>query len=841
MQLDPLPVDEVRAALAQALERHPCALLRAPTGAGKTTRIPPWLLDAGLAGSKQVVVLEPRRLAARAAAARIASERGAKLGGEVGYHVRFDRRASARTRLLVVTEGILVRMLQDDPFLERVGLVVFDEIHERSLQADLALSMVRKVQREARPDLRVVAMSATFVPDALARYLGDAPVIESEGRTFPVELEWLEREDDGRIAERVARGVGSMLERSPGDLLAFLPGVGEIKRTGALLAPLARARGLDLVELFGDLPPELQDRALFRGPRRRVVLATNVAQTSVTVEGVTAVVDSGQARISRFDPGVGLDRLELDWISRSAADQRSGRAGRTAPGVCLRLWTPARERTLSAEDEPEVRRVDLARAVLELAAWGERDPAAFEWFEPPPPAALAHARETLEQLGALDAGGLTGVGRELARMPLAPRLARLVHAGARLGVGARAALAAALLEDRDVVRRRERTASPSDSDVVDRVAALEAYEARGRVHSEAGELVPAAARRALRARDQLVRGLERVRVRPPADEDEALARALFAAFSDRLARRRAAGDARAVMVGGRGVRLSDESAVREPEWFVCVATDAGRRGERAEARVRMASGVRAEWIPAQRFESAVELRFDPERERVLATRVRRLEGITLEEVQVQLPEGPAVAACLAEAALAAPERALALDEERVAAWLARLRSLAGWRPELELPRFEQGELRAVLEDLTAGASSFAELRRRDRVEFLAGRLTWEQRAALEREAPERLEVPSGSRIALQYEPGRAPVLAVRIQEVFGLASTPRVAGGRVPVLLHLLGPNYRPQQVTDDLASFWANTYPEVRKELRRRYPKHAWPEDPTRADAIRGPRRRRQ
>ncbi len=841
MALAPLPIDAVLPRLVEALKEHNNAVLVAPTGAGKTTRVPPALLDAGLAGAGQVVMLEPRRLAARAAARRIAHERDGELGGEVGFQVRFERRASAATRILVVTEGLLVRMLQDDPFLERAGAVVFDEIHERNLDTDLALALVRKVQREARPELRIVAMSATLAPGPLAGFLGDAPVVESAGRLFPVDVRWLEREDDVQLHTLVVRGVADALEQSPGDVLAFLPGVGEIRRASEALADLARRRDVDLVELYGDLPPEKQDRALQRGPRRRVVLATNVAQSSVTVEGVTAVVDSGLARFLRYDASVGLDRLELDWISRASADQRAGRAGRTAPGLCLRLWTEARQRSLAAEDEPEIRRVDLSGALLELAVWGERDAAGFAWYEPPPRSAVERGLALLGDLGALEGGAATAIGRAMSRLPTAPRLARLLIEGARLGQGERVALAAAMLAERDPFRReRARSASRSESDVLDRTLALEAFEQRGHAHSEVGELLQSPARQILRARDQLARLSSGTSTEEDCDLPEALERALLAAFPDRLARRRAPGERRGVLTSGRGVKLAEESAVLDPEWFVCVETDAGRRGERAEALVRMASGVRAEWIPRERIKRSIELTFDAARERVVALRRTALDQLVVEEVQVALPDDPRVEQVLCEAASRHLERALALDAPAVSALLARVRSLAHWRPELELPTFGEEDLRAALPDLCARRSSFEELRRASLDTVLRGRLTHVQLQVLEREAPERIEVPTGSRIALTYEPGRPPVLAVRIQELFGLTQTPRVAGGRVPVLLHLLGPNYRPQQVTDDLSSFWKNTYPEVRKELRRRYPKHSWPEDPLAAPPVRGAPRRK-
>lgn len=835
-----LPIDEVLPEALAALRAHSGLVLVAPTGAGKTTRVPPALLDAGLAGSKQVVVLEPRRLAARAAARRMAHERGVELGGEVGYQVRFDRRASAATRLLVVTEGVLVRMLQDDPFLEDVGAVVFDEIHERSLDTDLALAMTRRVQREARDDLKLVAMSATLAPAALARFLGDAPVVESQGRLFEVETRFVERESDEWLEKRVVRGVAEVLDATDGDVLVFLPGVGEIRRAGAALADLARRRDLDLRELFGDLPPERQDAALRRGARRRVVLATNVAQTSVTVEGVTGVVDSGLARVLRYDPGVGLDRLEVEFISRASADQRRGRAGRTAPGVCLRLWSEARQRSLAAEDEAEIARVDLAGALLELAAWGERDAAGFGWYEAPPAAALERAHGLLELLGALEGGAITELGRAMARLPAPPRIARLLLAGADEGHAERVALAAALLAERDPFRRGgARRHVPAHSDVHERVLALEAYEARGHAHSDAGELVPAAAQGVLRARDQLARLVARRGGAPREGFERALERAVLAAWPDRLALRRGAGERRAVLTSGRGVRLAEESAVVDPAWFVCVDTDAGKRGERAEALVRVASGVREEDLPKERLCTVDEYEFDARRERVVGRRRTRLDALVVREVEVGVEPGPEVERVLAEAAARDPVRALALDDEGVASFLARVRSLAVWRPELELPRFDEGDLARVLLPLCAGRVDFAALRHAAKSGALRDVLTWEQQSALERDAPERIEVPTGSRVALAYEPGRAPVLAVRLQELFGLRETPRVAGGRVPVLLHLLGPNFRPQQVTDDLASFWANTYPLVRAELRRRYPRHAWPEDPLAADPVRGPKRR--
>ncbi|MEA2692248.1 MAG: ATP-dependent helicase HrpB, partial [Acidobacteriota bacterium] len=452
---EPLPIDEALPRLLAAFETGNAAVLVAPTGAGKTTRVPPALLASRLGGGGRIVMLEPRRVAARAAARRMVEEGGEegwRLGEEVGYQVRFERRAGPATRILVVTEGILVQMLQADPFLTGVGAVIFDEVHERSLAADLALAMARRVQREARPDLKLLAMSATLDPGPLAAFLG-GPVIESRGRQYPVELLHLERPggrpDERPLAAIVAAGVERMLGATAGDVLVFLPGVGEIERAREALASLAAARGLAVLPLYGDLPPERQDEVLRRGSRRKVVLATNVAETSITIDGVGAVVDSGLVRRLRYDPSTGLDRLELGRISRASADQRAGRAGRQGPGVCLRLWAAWEEASLPERETPEISRVDLAAPALQLLAWGESDLASFGWFEPPDPAALAAAQLLLARLGAVDASGVTALGQALARLPVHPRLGRLLIAGRARGWTREAALLAALLAERD--------------------------------------------------------------------------------------------------------------------------------------------------------------------------------------------------------------------------------------------------------------------------------------------------------------------------------------------------------------------------------------------------------
>jgi ATP-dependent helicase HrpB len=865
MQPVRLPIDDVLPQIVAALRTAGAVVLRAPTGAGKTTRVPPALLGAGLAREGSIVVLQPRRLTARACARRIAFERGTALGGEVGYQVRFDRCIGPKTRIRVVTEGIFLRMLQDDPFLESVAAVVFDEFHERSLNSDLSLAMVRRVQATVRPELKLVVMSATLAAEPIARWLGDCPVVESQGRLHPVEVRYLEDVQGRSVVDRAADAVAQILDATPGDVLVFLPGVGEIRQTARRLESLATARNLAVLPLYGDLPAEKQDEVLGPINRRKVVLSTNVAETSLTIEGITAVVDTGLARSLSFDPHVGMDRLRLAPISQASADQRAGRAGRTQPGVCLRLWAERTHRQRPAGDVPEILRLDLAGPMLELRVWGESDLPSFPWFEAPPPAALEQADVLLKRLGAIDAAGsVTALGTAMARLPVSPRLARMLLEGDRLGQPAAVASAAALLSERDPFARgddaglqrpgtlRVATAD-SDSDVYDRVAALEDFEHSHRVDSPLGGIHRASAQFVLHVRDQLLREVrqafkpdsgKRQSAREPATPNrersesspiapgEAVRRALLTAFPDRLVRRSGPGSRFGRMVGGRGVRVVESSAVRNAPLFLAVDVD---RGE-SEALVRQASAVERDWLPADRLVLRTEVEFDAGSGRVIARRRAYWEDLLLEESPAALPDGEEMAAILAAAAEPLLDTIFPWDDADTAEFVNRVRCLAQWMPDLGLPSFDAAGLAAVLPSVCHGRRSLDELRKAPWLAHLQAALTHEQRQALAREAPEWIEVPSGSRIKLHYEPGKPPVLAVRIQEIFGMMETPRVAGRRVAVLLHLLAPNHRPQQVTDDLASFWRTTYHQVRKDLRRRYPKHAWPEDPYQATAERRP-----
>lgn len=842
MPRDPLPIAAALPNLLAAVRATGAAVLRAPTGAGKTTRVPPALVESGLAGDGLVIMLEPRRVAARAAARRMAIEHGTPLGDVYGYQVRFDRKAGPRTRVLVVTPGVLLRRLHDDPFLEGVSCVVFDEFHERSLDADLALGLVRLAREAVRPELQVVVMSATVEPGPVSAYLGGCPVVDSAGRSFPVEVKYRPKRSDTGVSLAVADAVREVLSETPGDVLAFLPGLREIRQAADDLERLASERGFEVLPLHGDLPPEQQDRALQKLPRRKVVLATNVAETSVTVDGVTAVIDSGLARQMEFEPGVGMDRLKLGPISRASADQRAGRAGRTQPGVCVRLWDEASHRGRPEQTVPEIRRVDLCGAVLQLLALGE-SAERFPWLDAPRPESLAESLRLLEQLGVTANGTLTDIGLESAALPVHPRLGRLLVEGRRLGCAARAALAAALLSERDPFLREfdsgppTRSAPATVSDVLDRVEALEAFEASGRLDGPLGRLHRGGAHAVLDVRDHLARLVASGRRESPGDRDEALLRCVFAAYPDRLARRREPGSTKAVTVGGRGVRLAATSGVTEPELFVCVDVDAGG----ADAFVRLASGVEREWLPRDRVTTGVEVTFDDRAEKLVARKAARFDGLVLDETPSHFPDEADAARVLAEAAAERIEKCLPTPESVAGKFRTRVRCLRGWVPELNLPAFDAADLREALEFFCRGRRSLADVRNGPWLDFLRGQLTYDQLRTIDAEAPEQMAVPSGSLITIEYEEGRPPVLAARIQEMFGLAETPRVARGRVKVLLHLLAPNYRPQQVTDDLASFWANGYTVVRKELRGRYPKHSWPDDPLTAEAIRGVRKKTQ
>ena len=830
----PLPIDDVLPELIRDLRRHSAVVLQAPTGAGKTTRVPPSLVDAGLASAGRVLMLEPRRLAARAAARRIAIERGGRVGDEIGYHVRFDRQLGRDSRIAVVTPGVMLRYLLDDPLLSTVSCVVFDEFHERGLDSDLALGLVRRLRQLVRPELRIVVMAATLDASRISEYLGGCPVIVSAGREHPVTILYEPKPPSEPWPPAAARAAERLLRRTDGDVLVFLPGMREIRATERELASVAERMDVAVLPLHGDLPAEQQDAALQPQTRRRIVLATNVAETSVTVGGITGVVDTGLARQLAFDPAVGLDRLDIVPIARSSADQRAGRAGRERPGVCVRLWSESQHRGRAEQTEPEIRRVDLAGAVLQLHALGETPVEQFPWLDPPPAATIAQSSMLLHRLGALRENRITNLGRAMAQLPAHPRLARLLIESRRLGCERVAATAAAMLSERSPFQRpAARPAfgrkAPSPSDVLDAVEAIHEFEQSGQTTSVCGELHRGAARAILRARDQLLRLIAECEM-PIADsaacpggQGEALGRAILAAFPDRVVRRRNPGGDKGVMVGGRGVRLAPTSAVIDGELFLAIDVDAGE----TESLVRWAARIERDWLPADQLAETIDVLFDARSERVVARRRLRYDDLPLEDREAPLPDDARAEPVFLAALRERRESLRPAGDSPAGQFLIRLGNLRAWMPELNLPAWTDEDLLRFMAEASVGRWSIKELRHFDWLAAVQSRLTFAQRQLIEREAPERIVVPSGSKLALHYEVGRPPVLAVRIQELFGLSATPRIAAGRVAVLLHLLAPNGRPQQVTDDLASFWANTYSQVRKDLRGRYPKHAWPENP--------------
>ncbi len=844
----PLPIDPRLDEITAAVASRGAVVLVAEPGAGKTTRVPRALLDAGRdagrdAGTQdgEIIVVEPRRLAARMAAARVAEELGEPVGERVGYQVRFDARRSARTRVSFVTEGILGRRLTSDPTLRGVSTIVFDELHERHLETDLALARVQRARQRGR-DIRVVAMSATLDAGPVAAFL-DAPVIEVAGRAHPVSIQHAEAPDDRPLERQVRAALVRLIDGGlEGDVLVFLPGAREIRAALEACEGPAKAHGLELLPLHGDLPPEAQDRAVRPGRTRKVILSTNVAETSLTIDGVTAVIDSGLARVMRHSPWTGLGRLETEPISQASATQRAGRAGRTRPGVCVRLYT-AREHAVRPErDAPEIARAELSAAALALRAAGE-DPRTFPFFEAPPDAALRAAEELLERLGAVEGGAITPIGEAMRALPAHPRIARVAVEAARLGHARAGATIAALIAERDIRRHsgaRFDGGSARDDEVAasDLLVRLEQLEALGPRPNggalRAMGLDGRATRTVLDASRQLARALEEVRLEeePLFDEEQAILRATLAGFPDRLARR-ASGD-RLLVAGGTTAALAPTSAVKDAELLVAVDVVDGPRG----AICRAASAAPLDLVLElflDRVEDRSVVRFDPARERVVGEAELRYDGVLLERSSRE-PTDAEAAEALAEAAIAAGVERLCRPPEALDELRRRLDFARAHAPEL--PALDDARLAAVVRRLAEGRRSFAELRDAGLLDWIRAELGADALRALDRLAPTHVAIPGRARVAVTYEVDRPPWIASRLQDFFGALDGPRVAGGEVPLLLHLLAPNQRAVQITTDLAGFWDRHYLEVRKELRRRYPRHRWPDDPRTAEPG-GPRRR--
>ncbi len=825
--MNALPIDAILPSLRQALGERDEAVLEAPPGAGKTTRVPLALLDEPWLAGQGILMLEPRRLAARAAAERLAAELGEKVGDTVGYRIRLDSRVGPKTRIEVVTEGILTRRLQDDPALEGVGLVIFDEFHERSLDADLALALTlngRELLRDT--PLKVLVMSATLEGERLSALLDEAPVVRSEGRMFPVELRWGRPWQAGEFVEpRVVQTVLQALADEPGSLLVFLPGQAEIRRVAEQLGEALAGRDeVLLCPLHGELELSAQRAAIEPAPpgKRKVVLATNIAETSLTIDGVRVVVDAGLARVPRFDPGSGMTRLETQRISRASATQRAGRAGRLEPGACYRLWSEAQHDQLPAYGTAEILQADLAGLALQLGRWGVA-PEELAWLDVPPAAAYAQARELLARLGALnDSGALNAHGQAMAELPAHPRIAHLLLRGQALGLGSLACDVAALLGERDILRG-------AGADLHERTALLAGESAGNRASRGAVQRAKQLARQ--------FRGYLRGKPSEPVTDPEHprwLGALLAFAYPDRVARQRREGGGEYRLANGRAAQFGEPDALMKEPWLV-VADLGSRQGQREE-RIYLAAALDAalfDTVLAEQVKVHDELDWD-EREGVLRAERQRKVG----ELVLSREALPGLDAEARSRALLGLVRRKGLEllpwTPELRQWQARVNLLRRLdlegKGESEWPDVSDAALLASLEDwllpYLGKVSRLAHFANLELPGILHGLLPWPLPQRLDELAPRTLQVPSGSNIRLDYSEF-PPVLAVRLQELFGLADTPRIAGGRLAVKLHLLSPAQRPVQVTQDLANFWRSTYAEVKKDLKGRYPKHYWPDDP--------------
>lgn len=812
-----LPITAILPQLLHTLQERTCAILVAQPGAGKTTQVPLALLEAVWLQDHKILMLEPRRLAARAAARFMAKLLGEEVGQTIGYRVKNDTRVGPKTRIEVITEGVLTRMLQQDPALDGVGIVIFDEFHERSLHADIGLALCRQSQTLLRDDLRILLMSATLEAQEISALLDDAPIIESEGRTYPVETHYLQQKIIGRIEPAVVASIGQALQTHAGSILVFLPGAAEIHRVANGLAALRLGEAVHVAPLYANLSLEDQDQALaaVRTPgHRKVVLATSIAETSLTVEGITVVIDSGLMRVPRFSPRTGMTRLTTVPVSVASADQRRGRAGRLGPGVCYRLWTETEQRQLPPSSTPEIREADLAPLALELAAWGAPDPATLVWLDPPPAPAYQQARELLVQLGALhENGGLTPHGKRVAALGLHPRLAHMVLQAIPLELGALACELAVLLSERDFMRAAER-----DADVRSRIEEL--WRA---LRGDARDGVDLGLCRRIAAEAKVL--MQSLGVQPSVSPAAASGLLLAFAYPDRVAQRRSAG--RFTLANGRGAVLPELQPLSNERYIVAAELDDGG----TESRIYLAASLQEEELFTAfenhiRKEQVVE--WDGATGSVRARERWQLGALTLKDKPLQAPDTELVLQAMLEGI-----RSESLD---VLPWTRSARQfqersiflhhfIENW------PDLRDETLLTTLEEWVGpqlyGIKSKSAFNRLNLTSLLEEMLTWEQRRSLDEWAPTHIQVPSGSRIPVDYSNIESPTLSVRLQEMFGLADTPRIAKGRVPVTLHLLSPAQRPMQVTKDLASFWREAYFEVKKDLKGRYPKHYWPDDP--------------
>ena len=874
-----LPIYELEAQLAASLRAHSRVVLQAPTGSGKSTQVPQILLDSGLAGEGEIVVLQPRRLATRMLAARVAQERGVRLGEEVGYQIRLDKVCGRKTRIRFVTEGVLLRQMLSDPSLRGIGVIIFDEFHERHLYGDITLARALDLQETRRPDLKLVVMSATLDAGALQKYLAPCELLTSRGRTFPVDVEYLEKPlGDFPVWDAAAEEFERISRQTEGDVLVFMSGAYEISRTISAIRNTRAGSQCTVLPLHGELPAAEQDAAVARCERRKVIVSTNVAETSLTIDGVRVVIDAGQAKIARFDPYRGINTLLVERISRASAEQRAGRAGRTAPGRCVRLWTEREHHDRPAQELPEVKRLDLAEVVLTLKASGVEDVAKFRWLEAPEPRSLERALTLLTDLGALrrdalprvpDPGegsrgaerdvasvqppaptpgdgdaqerippGITPLGRRMLAFPAHPRYARMLLAAHELGCVPAVVQIAALTQGRGLLRRAEgkqmqedRDAAlgeNADSDFFVHLRALRFAAERNfnpqtcrplGIHAPAAREASALAEQFLRiAKDE---GLDTAARETSAD---ALQRCVLAGFPDMVALRLDAGTLRCALVHGRKGVLDRESVVTTPLLVASEVREVEIRGG-VETLLTLATGIKEEWLRElfpDGFRETTEVFFDSTLRRVIAKTQTRFHDLVLRSGQsdkVPLEQAAALLAREAEAGTCP----LKLWDNAVEQWILRLNQLADWFPEYELPKLGDDDRRMLLEQICHGAVSYKDIKERAVWPVVKSWLSPVQQQLLDDQAPERIELPNGRKAKVIYAPGTAPHIAARIQDLYGVTGELRIAAHRIPLVIQVLAPNHRPIQITQNLATFWKDSYPKIKQELQRKYPRHEW------------------
>jgi len=840
---DRLPIYEIEHDIIAALKSTKRIVLQAPTGSGKSTQVPQMLLRHGLLGNGQVVILQPRRLAARLLASRVAHELGVELGREVGYQVRFENCVSDATRIKFETEGILLRQLIHDPSLRGIQAVIFDEFHERHLYGDITLARALDIQEKHRPDLLIAVMSATLDAGALEDYLRPCAVLSSQGRTYPVDVGYLPRRlgpnpppvwelAADAFAEHVQSGNG-------GDVLVFMPGGFEISQTIEAIRRTAESKGYLLLPLHGELAPRDQDAAVARYDRPKVVVATNVAETSITIDGVRLVIDSGLARIPRYDANRGLNTLLVEKISQASADQRTGRAGRTAPGRCVRLWSRPEHDERPPQELPEIKRLDLAEVVLTLKGAGVDDLRKFRWLEKPDEISITHAEQLLTDLGAIDHGGtITGIGRKMLAFPLHPRYSRMLLAAQDYGCVHQACLVAALTQGRDLLLRNvgRETASLRE-DLFGEKASSDfwilmrawSYAAKNQfrldacrklgIHAVTARQVGPLFEQFLRiARD------EKLDAAPREVKDEALQKCILIGFSDRVARRLDQGTLRCELVHNRRGVLARESVVQHSSLLV-VAEVREIEGREVNTIFSLATAIETEWLRElfpEDLKSDLHVEFDAQARRVQAAELVRFRGLALSARRIDPPPAEAAARLLADEVLA--ERlALPNWDHGVEQWLLRLRLLCQHCPELQLPPITDDDRKHLIEQLCHGAVSYKDIKEREVKPVVMSWLSEAQRGLLDKHAPERLTLPNGRTPKVAYEATGSPHISLRIQELYDVNQTPKIAMGRVPVLVHILTPGMKPIQITQDLGSFWREHYPRIKSELQRKYPKHLW------------------